>query len=325
MTVVELPFQAFVRGGVGSHVRHAPRVTKTWLSQNTRRVDGMHFHSVFQPESWFLARSVDRPYCVSPHGGYTMFRRRHRMRSVLKRPLWYALERPMLKRASFIHAISQNDAASVESLVAGLDIALISHGAMSAPVALKPTPQDGPWLYIGRLDVDQKGLDALIEGYAGAAERDNVPRLIMRGPDFRGGRARIAQLIDRFGLGDVVEIGGPVVDQDKWRLLDSASLFLHPSRNEGMPGAVVEALASGRPVAVTPEVNLGSVGAFGIGFDIAETTPGAIGDTLSEAARAGNDLVAMGLRAKEFATERYSWNVAARRLADQYRRHFMQS
>jgi glycosyltransferase involved in cell wall biosynthesis len=254
-----------------------------------------------------------------------MFRRRHRMRSVLKRPLWYALERPMLKRASFIHAISQNDAASVESLVAGLDIALISHGAMSAPVALKPTPQDGPWLYIGRLDVDQKGLDALIEGYAGAAERDNVPRLIMRGPDFRGGRARIAQLIDRFGLGDVVEIGGPVVDQDKWRLLDSASLFLHPSRNEGMPGAVVEALASGRPVAVTPEVNLGSVGAFGIGFDIAETTPGAIGDTLSEAARAGNDLVAMGLRAKEFATERYSWNVAARRLADQYRRHFMQS
>jgi glycosyltransferase involved in cell wall biosynthesis len=115
--------------------------------------------------------------------------------------------------------------------------------------------------FLGRLAVDHKGLDVLLEGYAryvkssGAADSE----LIIAGPDFRSGRVQLQALTESLLPDGSVRFPGPLFGDDKDALLRSARVFVHTSRWEGMPFAVLEALATGCPVLLTPATNLGDV------------------------------------------------------------------
>lgn len=94
----------------------------------------------------------------------------------------------------------------------------------------------------------QKGLDLLI---------DAIPRLRAGHPELRvlvagsDGRAspELRSQIDRAGLGEVIELLG--AREDVADLLVAADVFVLPSRREGFPGAVVEAMALATPVVVS--------------------------------------------------------------------------
>ena len=65
--------------------------------------------------------------------------------------------------------------------------------------------QNVPWLrdrqvfmFIGRLDPWQKGLDLLVEAFAHAGLRDAA--LVLVGPDYRGSRRALATLAERLGI-----------------------------------------------------------------------------------------------------------------------------
>ena len=97
-----------------------------WVEDRLPLFSGLHFHSVFQPEFWYLTRhSV--PYCITPHGGYQMLLHR-RWRSQLKLPLWLFVEKPALRGARFIHAVSAGDAAACRRLAPRVPICVIPHG-----------------------------------------------------------------------------------------------------------------------------------------------------------------------------------------------------
>jgi starch synthase (maltosyl-transferring) len=101
-------------------------------------------------------------------------------------------------------------------------------------------------LFVGRLD-PQKGVDVLVRALAVA--RNQVASLHMllagSGPE----REYLARLVDDLGLGSYVHFLG-------WRddvsaVLRAADFFVLPSRWEGMPNAVLEAMAAGLPVIAT--------------------------------------------------------------------------
>jgi glycosyltransferase involved in cell wall biosynthesis len=103
-------------------------------------------------------------------------------------------------------------------------------------------------LAAGRL-VPEKGFDTLIAAFAslvrsGRAEGANLV-IVGDGPD----RGRLTGLILEHGLGARVSMPGYVQDIRPW--LDEARLFVLPSRFEGYPAVIVEALAAGRPVIAT--------------------------------------------------------------------------
>jgi glycosyltransferase involved in cell wall biosynthesis len=56
----------------------------------------------------------------------------------------------------------------------------------------------------------------------------------------------------RLGLNGRVAFLGPVDAAAKWKLLSEADIFLLPTYGEGMPNAVLEAMAAGLPVVTTP-------------------------------------------------------------------------
>ena len=103
------------------------------------------------------------------------------------------------------------------------------------------------WLAsLGRL-THQKGFDILIKSFAAVAGRHLKWRLVIygEGPD----RALLERLRNDSGSPDRILLPG--LTKDAAEVLSKASLFVLPSRFEGYPNALLEALAQGLPVIAT--------------------------------------------------------------------------
>lgn len=107
------------------------------------------------------------------------------------------------------------------------------------------------FLFLGNL-VELKGVLDLLE----AVRRMKVdPDL----PEFEvvfGGEGALAGELKRrtaaYGLSSVVQLPGQVVGAAKLEAFRAADVFVLPSRTEGLPNAMIEAMAAGLPVVVTP-------------------------------------------------------------------------
>ena len=99
--------------------------------------------------------------------------------------------------------------------------------------------------YLGRLEIAQKGLDLLVEAYAGIAgsiEQDLV--LGGDGPD----RRALEDLVGRLGIADRVHFVGRVAASDRFTWLARADMVAMSSRYETFGMVAAEALAVGTPV-----------------------------------------------------------------------------
>jgi glycosyltransferase involved in cell wall biosynthesis len=123
-------------------------------------------------------------------------------------------------------------------------------------------------------------------------------------------------------LDGLVKLSGPVVGDAKAALLRRADVFLHPSRSEGHPMAVLEALAYGVPCLVTPVTNMAEeVAAAGAGWKM-EPSPQGIAAGIRKAVTDGIDaLQAAGEKARRLAVENYGWDKIAARSVEAYRKY----
>jgi glycosyltransferase involved in cell wall biosynthesis len=101
-------------------------------------------------------------------------------------------------------------------------------------------------LFLGRIDVDHKGLDYLVQCYGRIRRQFPDIRLVVAGagPD----EARFRRLLARKGLQEAVEMRGWVEGQEKIDLLRKCLLVCMPSRREGWPAVANEAAACAKPV-----------------------------------------------------------------------------
>lgn len=299
-----------------------PKQTAHFLKQRAGMVDLTHLHSVFLPENLWVSRlGVD--YVVTPNGGYGP--RVVRGRNQPLKRLWISVfERSYLDRARAIHAVSPPEVNDLRNFGVSVPIPFVPNGVDETLLKRDfPKPQEGKaFVYLGRMSVEHKGLDLLVEGYA-AFYKDRsgkIPPLVLAGPDFRGGRKQLQKLLQRLGIIDSVRFEGPVFGEDKWALLAQARLFVHTSRWEGMPFSVLEALSLGRPVLVTPETNLARyVEEYGAGW-VVEGTPEAVAQGLAAVLEGSPwDLDTAGKRARTLAEDNFSWPSVARKMAAAYR------
>jgi glycosyltransferase involved in cell wall biosynthesis len=100
-------------------------------------------------------------------------------------------------------------------------------------------------VFLGRLEVAQKGLDLLLEAFAAVADRLPGDLVVAGdGPDLAAVRSRAARL----GVGHRVRLVGRVEGAEKLQLLASALLVAMPSRFETFGMVAAEAAACGTPV-----------------------------------------------------------------------------
>ncbi|HSV87900.1 MAG TPA: glycosyltransferase [Bacteroidales bacterium] len=96
-------------------------------------------------------------------------------------------------------------------------------------------------LAVGRLTDHLKGFDRLIEAFAKIGNQDWL--LVFAGGDTDGGHLK--KQARELGIYDRVRFLGKVKDLD--RVLAGAGIFVIPSRSEGYPNALCEAMAAGLP------------------------------------------------------------------------------
>jgi len=120
-------------------------------------------------------------------------------------------------------------------------------GRLRSELGLPPNAKIA--LFVGRLH-RQKGPDVLLDAAAKLAPANPDLHFVLAGDGPM--RGELQQMAQRSGLAPRVHLLGP--REDVPSLLADAALLVVPSRWEGMPNVVLEAMAAGRPVVA---VNVG--------------------------------------------------------------------
>ena len=160
--------------------------------------------------------------------------------------------------------------------------------------------------FVGRYAVHHKGLDRLLKGFAKLLEeRPDAPvGLILHGEG--EDRNRVQRTIKRLGLADFVSVRGPVTGADKTAFFQQCDVFCHASRYEGQPQAVMEAMAAGCAILVTPGANMGEyVRGYECGV-VSDDAPGAIGQAMLHLVNDRERIQSMGARARTAAEESFT-------------------
>lgn len=298
-----------------------PGETLEFIQILAKKIDLIHLHSVFKPENIWASR-LGVPYIITPHNGYNPKVIKGRNRYFKK--LWLDFfERPYVDRSSLMHAVSVPELYNLKDFASNTASVFLPNGVDSCMIEEDvPKPSDcTPFLYIGRLAVETKGLDRLVKGYALLVNRmgGRVPQLIIAGPDFRGGRKQLEQMVKDLNLTGIVKFEGPVIGQQKLDIFAKARAFIHTSRWEGMPTAVLEALALARPVLVTQETNMGGyVKDHGAGW-VSCGTPQDIADKLEQIMLTpGHELDYIGQNGRCLVGEKFIWPAIVKELTAIY-------
>jgi glycosyltransferase involved in cell wall biosynthesis len=124
----------------------------------------------------------------------------------------------------------------------------INIDADASPATWPPLGPDGELRLacVGRLKPQDKGQDILIEALAAPSWKCRCWRLTLYGEGPM--RDDLARLVQSFGLSDRVRFAGFAKIEDIWA---SNHVLVLPSRMEGLPLAIVEAMLLGRPVVAT--------------------------------------------------------------------------
>lgn len=107
-------------------------------------------------------------------------------------------------------------------------------------------------VFLSRLDWYGKGLDVLCDAMKLLSQKkiDDKVQFVFYGPKESAECERL------FDFGNFSIYGGYVTGEEKNKAFQNADIFILPSRSEGMPVAVLEALSYGVPCIVTPETNM---------------------------------------------------------------------
>jgi glycosyltransferase involved in cell wall biosynthesis len=110
-------------------------------------------------------------------------------------------------------------------------------------------------LFLGRIN-EKKGCDLLVRAFAELSSAHPDLHLVMAGPDPGGWRQRLESLAADCNCAHRIHWPGMLLGDAKWGAFAACEAFMLPSHQENFGVAVVEALASGRPVLLTHPVNI---------------------------------------------------------------------
>lgn len=301
-----------------------------WLRQNIKNYDVVQLHALFtystMPAAYAAARA-GVPYIVHPLGTLNPVGM-NQYHPGLKRVSFPLLERRIIEGAAFVHytsALEQAQAQAMgvtrQSVVIPIGVPVDSTPNESHKIQLRElVPQFADrmvFLFLGRLD-PIKGFDLLLPAFAGVCAQSAGVGLILAGEGEPGYENVLRMECTRLGIARDVFFAGYVDGDVKRAFLRESDVFVLPSRSENQGVAVVEALAAGLPVLVTPGVGIAQeIAASGAGAVVARES-GLLAAAMLQLQRNENARREMGAQGKRLAQEKFSVEAMTRALLNMY-------
>lgn len=201
----------------------------------------------------------------------------------------------------------------------GRDDADVLANAVPMNEAVPREPERSPRsiIYFGRLN-REKGLDRIIEACRGLIERD-IPFVFNAygaGPDAESFLAEMHAV-----CGERFKFCGVADGETKWQALAANDIFLLPSDHEGLPIALLEAMAAGCvPVVRRNDAIAAAVEQGVAGFVVDINDKSEIVERLVFLLDETNDLAPMREKARKTIAERYSFDQYLLRLDEIYKK-----
>lgn len=232
----------------------------SWVENQQGRPSLVHLHGIWAAPQFFAARSAYRaaqPFMISPHGMLSpwLWSQQGWAVRAKKRLYWQLIALPTLGKAAVIHAITPLEQAQLRALFPKCRVAVIPNAIDIGSTAELPMRRDKVILFLGRID-SVKGVDILIQAFHDAGlSYDWV--LQIAGPAWSAAyKYQLTKLVSTLALQTRVKFIGPVMGQEKRRLLENAWVMVAPSHSEVIGLVNLEAAERQLPSITTHQTGL---------------------------------------------------------------------
>jgi len=291
------------------------RELTAWLWQNIANYDLLHIHAIFSYTptiAMVISRLHNIPYIVSPHGLLCDWSLHQ---STRKKQIYLSLiERENLNHSKALHFTSKQEQDEVSrlglkspsfTLPLGLSN---SNGIPDARLRLRQElqlPDDQPLiLFMSRLH-PKKGLDYLIPALSKLQHHQFT--FILAGSGSPEYETEVKTLLSRYQLEDRTHCTGFVIGEMKDLLIQGSDVFVLTSHSENFGISVLEAMAAGLAVIITPGVGLSSVvTSHRVGY-VPQLSVDEIASSIAQCLANPQEMEAMGNRAHYLISEKYTW------------------
>jgi glycosyltransferase involved in cell wall biosynthesis len=275
-----------------------------------------HLHGGFIPEFVTISKwlsKLKRPFIITSHGAYNLVA----MKTNRKLKSWYfpLLEKKIISRACKVHLVGESEMEGLGLLNQQTKGVVIPNGQAMLTQTPHSTDTNDKFIFgfLGRVDIYTKGLDLVLNALEKFTEEQRNQFefwIVGSGKE----EERLREMVHEKGLNNTVIFKGARYGHEKIETIAHFNAFVHPSRNEGMPGAVLEAAVQHIPCVVSEETNVGDyIRAYNAGFVLDKNDPLHLAKVMEQAVRMQqDDLNQLGNNAytmieKEFKWEKIAW------------------
>ncbi len=230
------------------------------------------FHDIYnirQSILMFKMVFLRKKILITPRGAFSEVALR---RSFFKKRIYYYLFlKPILNKIYAFIALNENEKIQIQKFISGKKIIIINNGINNNSeiyekykknYELKEKNNSFTIGYFGRFDIHIKGLDLLLNSLVNFQLKYKSKQiiLVLIGDHVDkieySSKVFINLIKSKLVFPDNLIIKGPFHSEIKWEELSKVDILIQPSRTEGMPNSVLEAMSIGIPCCVSEFTNM---------------------------------------------------------------------
>lgn len=271
-----------------------------------------HIHGGFTLEYYpivLLLKSLGSNYIFTPHGCYNeMAMKKGKLK---KKMFFYFIDKEILKNAWKVQFLGLSEYNQIDKHIKDLNKVLIPNGFNGDNTEegnRGKINRDLIFGFVGRIDNYHKGLDLLFKGFLSYKLKGGrgVMWIVGDGPDL----SNLKDFTAKNDLQNYIKFFGSKFNKEKIEIIQQFEVFVHTSRFEGLPMAVLEAAHLGKPLLISAQTNLGKyVSEYNCGYVLQKNLPVEIEKTLFqfEKASEGDLTDSLSRNSKRMVEKEFCW------------------